>query len=209
MKKINCSIVKDLLPLYVDGVVSEESVQLIRAHLDACESCHKDYEALKRELVLPTNPTIQEESSRVLKDFRHKWKMKKIAIVCISVILTSLVFLSGYMVYENVSAVHDYITPTTTVILRDVRTGDEWQRIDIEDTDTLTFDSIFCSKKATLDANSDSAISFRICDSTGVEVLGESVIQPGESVDLTMLKRNTEYIVEVKADIEFAVIRFY
>lgn len=133
----------------------------------------------------------------------------KVAIACISVLLTSLVLFSGYMVYENVSSVHDYFSPTDTVILRDIRTGDEWQYIDIEGDNSIVFDSSFYSKKVALDVNSDSAISIHISDSNGIVVLDESIIKPGEILNLDMLQRNTQYVVMAKANTEFALIRFY
>lgn len=41
--KYSCEIVKDLLPLYHDGVCSEDSISMIDQHLDECESCKKYY----------------------------------------------------------------------------------------------------------------------------------------------------------------------
>jgi len=37
--RINCGIVSDLLPLYVDGICSDESKALVEAHLAECEAC--------------------------------------------------------------------------------------------------------------------------------------------------------------------------
>ena len=34
--KISCNIIEDLLPLYVDDMVSEDSRQLVEEHLKAC-----------------------------------------------------------------------------------------------------------------------------------------------------------------------------
>ncbi|MGL5314570.1 MAG: zf-HC2 domain-containing protein [Peptostreptococcaceae bacterium] len=41
MSKIDCSVVKDLLPLYIDDLVSEESKLIIKEHLKTCEECSK------------------------------------------------------------------------------------------------------------------------------------------------------------------------
>lgn len=37
--KTHCNIIKDLLPLHMDGILSEESVSLVDEHLTECESC--------------------------------------------------------------------------------------------------------------------------------------------------------------------------
>ncbi len=42
-----CEIIKDLLPLYIDNVVSEESKITVEKHLTECESCKKYYEMMK------------------------------------------------------------------------------------------------------------------------------------------------------------------
>ena len=38
---MKCSIIQDLLPLYVDGVVSEDTAQAVEEHLETCEACRK------------------------------------------------------------------------------------------------------------------------------------------------------------------------
>ncbi len=44
----NCSIVRDLLPLYDDRTVSQESAALIRAHLDKCPRCRDYYSHIRQ-----------------------------------------------------------------------------------------------------------------------------------------------------------------
>ena len=39
--KTSCNIIEDLLPLYVDDMVSEDSRQLIEGHLKTCPACRK------------------------------------------------------------------------------------------------------------------------------------------------------------------------
>ena len=41
---MNCNIIKDLLPLYVDNCCSKESEKLVAEHLDGCTRCRGDYE---------------------------------------------------------------------------------------------------------------------------------------------------------------------
>ena len=39
--KITCNIIEDLLPLYVDDMVSEDSRKLVEEHLKECPACRK------------------------------------------------------------------------------------------------------------------------------------------------------------------------
>ena len=50
MNNVSCEIILDLLPLYSDGVCSEESGNLIRAHVQTCEKCRKALRAMNLPL---------------------------------------------------------------------------------------------------------------------------------------------------------------
>ena len=41
---MNCNIVKDLIPLYIDGCCSEESEKVVEEHIKDCNECKKFYE---------------------------------------------------------------------------------------------------------------------------------------------------------------------
>lgn len=45
--RIDCDIIKDLLPLYVEGLVSEKSKAAVEEHLEECEGCNKIYREMK------------------------------------------------------------------------------------------------------------------------------------------------------------------
>ena len=69
MEKISCNIARDLLPLYVEGILSEETAQVVEMHLQTCKSCKKDFETMRQEFVFPSAPKIQEENERILKEY--------------------------------------------------------------------------------------------------------------------------------------------
>ena len=48
---MDCKIILDLLPLYVDGCCSDESARLIEEHLKDCKSCRAALEAMKNDSV--------------------------------------------------------------------------------------------------------------------------------------------------------------
>lgn len=47
---MNCEIIKDLLPLYIDSLSSEESNIEITAHLQGCTDCNQVYEQMKTNI---------------------------------------------------------------------------------------------------------------------------------------------------------------
>ena len=49
-QNIPCELIRDLLPLYVDGLTSEVSNREIKEHLETCGSCRDRYERMKREM---------------------------------------------------------------------------------------------------------------------------------------------------------------
>ena len=50
MKKIECYIVQDLLPLYIDHACSKQTTEDIEGHLQSCESCKKLYEEMSSDI---------------------------------------------------------------------------------------------------------------------------------------------------------------
>lgn len=44
---MNCDIVKDLIPLYIDGCCSMESEKLVEEHLSACKDCKKLFDEMR------------------------------------------------------------------------------------------------------------------------------------------------------------------
>lgn len=86
MKKINCNVIKDLIPLYVDDVVSEETKELVDEHISSCESCRGEVESMGKTVVIPT----QSDDVRI-KRFKRKLNKKKIITVCLSSVFTLLI----------------------------------------------------------------------------------------------------------------------
>lgn len=66
---MNCDIVKDLIPLYIDGCCSEESEKVVEEHIDGCDDCKKLFEDMK----LPTDIVVVSESPKVFSKI-NDWK---------------------------------------------------------------------------------------------------------------------------------------
>lgn len=73
MKEIKCTIIQDILPLYIDGVVSQDTKEMVEEHLQDCENCRKEYESMKQELYIPV-----ENKESLLKAIKKKWRNKSL-----------------------------------------------------------------------------------------------------------------------------------
>lgn len=94
-QKKDCSLIEDLLPLYVEGLVSKESKLEIEKHLQECNSCSKILNSIKQENKLFSNEDniIREVNSdrekKCIKSIKTKILIKIIIAIVISIILTS------------------------------------------------------------------------------------------------------------------------
>lgn len=96
MKKITCEIIKDILPLYVDDVVSADTRTMVEEHLAECESCKKEAEAMRKSIKIPLHKTVEKEQAEVLHNLKKTFKNKKIRISIISVLATAGVLAGAY-----------------------------------------------------------------------------------------------------------------
>ena len=74
MSKENCFLIKDLLPLYIDDLCSNESTEIIKNHLEVCEECNKEYSQLKKEPILKE---VNDNSSELIKGVGNMFKKDK------------------------------------------------------------------------------------------------------------------------------------
>ncbi len=87
---MNCNIVKDLIPLYIDGCCSEESEKAVEEHIRDCDNCKKLLEDMK-------SPSDIVEVSKAPKTFSklNDWKA--------SVLQSDLLFLSFALITIGVA----------------------------------------------------------------------------------------------------------
>jgi len=90
---MDCNVIKDLLPLYVDECCSEESTSLVAEHLDACASCRKIYDQMRE-----TCQSYEEKPNAVKLCRVSDWKASVLQSVMLFVsfaIITAGVILEG------------------------------------------------------------------------------------------------------------------
>ena len=72
--KLPCKIVEDMLPIYYDGVCSEESAMLIEEHLKNCTQCSRLLTDLHTEIEISEKPV---DDLKPLLRIQKKWKKSK------------------------------------------------------------------------------------------------------------------------------------
>lgn len=101
--KIDCDIIRDLLPLYVEGLVSEKSRAAIEEHLTECGECGKICrEMTEPEPQLSYNREPAESFQNYVKKGKRKLRIKTAAItacVILAVVLIRLVMVGGLVAF--------------------------------------------------------------------------------------------------------------
>lgn len=90
---ISCDMTKDLIPLYSEGLCSEESRLAVENHLSGCESCRKLLELPMEQ----ENEQHIPEKDNIFKKLNKKMKRSKLWIIALSVILVLIVGTVGFL----------------------------------------------------------------------------------------------------------------
>lgn len=95
--KNECSIVKDLFPLYIENMVSDNTVDFIETHLKKCTDCRASLDKMKNNsLIVKDDDTSNEQEILPLNEFKKKWTRKKILTVLSTSVITMLILSAGF-----------------------------------------------------------------------------------------------------------------
>ncbi|MCC8098808.1 MAG: zf-HC2 domain-containing protein [Clostridiales bacterium] len=83
--KLECGIARDLLPLYVDGLCSEDSRAALEQHLQECAGCQACYQRMRAESAEPAPVPPEGEAStrfrRGMRRVRRRWALSLVAVL--------------------------------------------------------------------------------------------------------------------------------
>lgn len=95
--KQECSIVRDLLPLYVEDMVSPETAEFVGGHLAACETCQAEVQNLRQPPdVAP--PAQEEHPEAPLRRLQRKLLLKRIQSALLAGGFVLVVLLSAFAI---------------------------------------------------------------------------------------------------------------
>ena len=93
--KNECSIVRDLLPLYAESMVSPETASFMEEHLKDCEHCRKEYERLKAPCAVPA----QNDSAPLLM-LQKKMAAKRLRTIVLTAVFAVALLVSAFAVLD-------------------------------------------------------------------------------------------------------------
>ncbi len=94
--KLPCHVVQDLLPQYIDGLLSPESMELVRGHLQECDACRGIYE----QMTAP-EPVPEDEHREV--DYLRKVRRSRTRLIAASA-LAVICIAAGSVLYSSAQA---------------------------------------------------------------------------------------------------------
>ncbi len=115
--KITCDVIQDLMPSYIDGILSEDSQTLVEEHMGTCQECRKMYEIMKEEQekeqkqmrssvasitgsgngdMKNIERNANTGSAAALKKIRKKLLVRRVLTVAVAVVLTLIIAAAGY-----------------------------------------------------------------------------------------------------------------
>lgn len=84
--KITCNIIQDMLPLYVDDVLSEDSRKMVEEHLKDCEVCCEKRRNMEEDSLPSFSQASENEKNaekEILLGIRRRIRRKRLAAVLI------------------------------------------------------------------------------------------------------------------------------
>ena len=99
--KNNCDTIKDLLPLYVDGVASDASKEMILEHLKECPSCCAFLDSLNSRLSENKKELEREKAtfSQVASHMKRRRLIKRVLLVVLILIVIAAAWPIGVRLY--------------------------------------------------------------------------------------------------------------
>lgn len=74
MIRMKCSVIRDVMPLYVEGDCSLGTNRVVEKHIKSCAACRELYEQMKSPIdIKGIAPSHQEEAPDLSTDFWRKY----------------------------------------------------------------------------------------------------------------------------------------
>ena len=97
-----CNIIRDLLPLYAEGITSADTVFFVEEHLKDCAECRAALDGMKTPSDAEKAASdLPDSDAMPLRTLRRKWQRKQAVLVCLTLITATAVFCCGLFAAEH------------------------------------------------------------------------------------------------------------
>ena len=98
--KNECSVVRDILPLYLENMVSKETAESIKEHLENCPDCAAEFEAMKsgktvEKIGEEVQSDFEAEVLKSIKNIRRKFRKKVLRVGGIIAAIIAAILIAG------------------------------------------------------------------------------------------------------------------
>ena len=107
MKKMNCDIIQDLVPSYVDGICSEATKECVEEHIMECNQCRKLVE-IYRDTEISDRNIDQKQIDGFMK-FHRQMKLTNLFSLLLALLLIGLGTYTFCTNYNNLSTIIYYV----------------------------------------------------------------------------------------------------
>lgn len=106
---MDCNLIRDLLPLYADGVASTASTEAIEKHIETCPECAKLLERMRA----PIEPEPVDEATSYMTALHAQERRRKRRTI-LAIVLTALVCVIGWWIYMETHFYGEQIVTVST-----------------------------------------------------------------------------------------------
>lgn len=97
---MKCEIIRDLLPLYIDGLTCQVSSQEIEKHLKECRDCRNYYQEMTGEIP-DVIPKAEADEINIIKKEQKKRKTWKRAVIIVVAVLITIIAIGAWFLYPR------------------------------------------------------------------------------------------------------------
>lgn len=141
MKKNDCNIIRDLMPLVLDRVASDESREAVEDHIGTCGECRKQYEEMKADMPAETRAEYEEEQRTIveaLRKVKRQQKKRRIIRIALPVMLSLAVLIGGMFLYAYLCVWDDVTVDNNLYTLHIAQLKDGTIDVTVEEPDMIT-----------------------------------------------------------------------
>lgn len=106
-----CSLIHDILPLYIEGICSEDSKEMIKAHLSSCSICRREYQLMTKDVPIEPEKSVIPEIdplAKIKKVNRNKTVLS-VSLAAAAIALLIFIFIWAGYIRKDVFYIKDDI----------------------------------------------------------------------------------------------------